>query len=274
MILKGDQDSILSFEDIDILIDKYSRLNKKNYAEIMSQDFDGEAWKKEGKKIMSYVKVFEVLKNELESKILNYKKEGNLDMLHEAKVKLEKVDMKIIPFIEEIKKISYYFEVKVKKIGKFKNSYKEILIILKNEVEEKKRVEELSKKVNKKYLDIEKEIRKVANEYHINYYVENYNKKENLINNKDKEDEFIGIKIKDEEEQGEEIKEEDLKEEIKEEEINEKEIKEEIIKEEEYKKLFDEKFSLEEVKNWLIKNWFIFIFFLFFFMLGFLVGKI
>ena len=62
MILKGDQDSILSFEDIDILIDKYSRLNKKNYAEIMSQDFDGEAWKKEGKKIMSYVKVFEVLK--------------------------------------------------------------------------------------------------------------------------------------------------------------------------------------------------------------------
>ena len=217
MILKGDQDSILSFEDIDILIDKYSRLNKKNYAEIMSQDFDGEAWKKEGKKIMSYVKVFEVLKSELENKIL---------------------------------------------------------IILKNEVEEKKRVEELSKKVNKKYLDIEKEIRKVANEYHINYYVENCNKKENLINNKDKEDEFIGIKIKDEEEQGEEIKEEDLKEEIKEEEINEKEIKEEIIKEEKYKKLFDEKFSLEEVKNWLIKNWFIFIFFLFFFMLGFLIGKI
>lgn len=140
MILKGDQDSILSFEDIDILIDKYSRLNKKNYAEIMSQDFDGEAWKKEGKKIMSYVKVFEVLKSELENKILNYKKEGNLDMLHEAKVKLEKVDMKIIPFIEEIKKISYYFEVKVKKIGKFKNSYKEILIILKNEVEEKKKI--------------------------------------------------------------------------------------------------------------------------------------
>lgn len=122
MILKGDQDSILSFEDIDILIDKYSRLNKKNYAEIMSQDFDGEAWKKEGKKIMSYVKVFEVLKSELENKILIFEKKGNLDMLNEAKVKLEKVDMKIIPFIEEIKKISYYFEVKVKKIGKFKNS--------------------------------------------------------------------------------------------------------------------------------------------------------
>ena len=183
-------------------------------------------------------------------------------MLNEAKVKLEKVDMKIIPFIEEIKKISYYFEVKVKKIGKFKNSYKEILIILKNEVEEKKRVEELSKKVNKKYLDIEKEIRKVANEYHINYYVENCNKKENLINNKDKEDEFIGIKIKDEEEQGEEIKEEDLKEEIKEEEINEKEIKEEIIKEEKYKKLFDEKFSLEEVVNQ--KLVYIYIFLIFF----------
>jgi hypothetical protein len=270
MSIEDYQDSILSLEDIGILIEKYSRLNKKNYAEILSKDFDGETWKKEGKKIMSYIKVFEVIKSELEAMILDFEKKGNLDMLNKAKEKLEKANIEIIPIIEEIKKIVYYFEVKFKKIGKFKNTYGEIVIILKNEVEEKKKVEELSHNINRKYLNIQKEIRKIAKEIKYNYYFVNYDTGENLINKKDKENDFTEIKIKDEKVPEEEIKEEDIKEEIKEEE----DIKEEKIKEEEYKKVFEEKFSLEQVKNWSIKNWFIFIFFLFFFILGFLVGKI
>ena len=269
MSIEDNQDSILSFEDIGILIDKYSRLNNKNYAEILSKDFDGETWKKEGKKIMSYIKVFEVLISELEAMILDFEKKGNLDSLNEAKEKLEKANIKVIPIIEEIKKIAYYFEIKFKKIGKFKNTYGEILIILKHEVEEKKRVEELSHNINRKYLNIQKEIRKIAKEINFYYYFGDYDTEEKLISNKNKENDFTEIKIRNEEAQ--EI---DIKEGIKEEEKQEEEIKEEKIQEEEYKKVFDEKFSLEKVKNWSVKNWFIFIFFLFFFMLGFLVGKI
>jgi len=68
MSIEDKQVDILSYEDICILIEKYSRLNKKNYAEILSKDFDGETWKKEGIKIMSYIKVFEVLTSELKKK--------------------------------------------------------------------------------------------------------------------------------------------------------------------------------------------------------------
>ena len=265
-----EEEYFLSFEDICILIEKYSRLNKKNYVEILSKDFDGETWKKEGIKIMSYVKVFEVLKIELEEKILNFEKEGNLDMLNEAKKELKEANTKMIPIIEKIKKISYYFEVKFKKIGKFKNTFFEILIILKNELREKKWVEELCQNINKKYLKIQKNIKKVANEYNINYYFGNDEKNENLIYNKVKENEFIEIEKREEEIKKEEKKEE----EIRIGENKEKVMKVEEINEEEFKKLFDEKFSLEKVKIWLIKNWFIFIFFLFFFMIGFLIGKI
>ena len=173
-------------------------------------------------------------------------------MLDEAKKELKKADIKVIPIIKEIKKIAYYFEVKFKKIGKFKNTYDEILIILKDEVEEKKRVEEYCHSMNKKYLDLQKEI---------NYYFGKDDTSENLINNKDKDKENGFIEIRNEENEKEEIN----VEEIKEEEYNE---------EEEFKEVFDDKFNLEQVKSWLIKNWFIFIFFLFFFMLGFLVGKI
>ena len=148
MIIEYSQEDLLSFEDIRILIEKYSRLNKKNYAEILSKDFDGETWKKEGIKIMSYVKVFEVLKCELEDKILTFEKEGKLDMLNEAKKELKKANIKIIPIIEKIKKIAYYFEVKFKKIGKFKNTYFQILMILKDELAEKRRVEELCEKIS------------------------------------------------------------------------------------------------------------------------------
>ena len=269
MIIEYSKEDLLSFEDIRILIEKYSRLNKKNYAEILSKDFDGETWKKEGIKIMSYVKVFEVLKTELEDKILTFEKEGNLDMLNEAQKELKKANIEIIPIIEKIKKIAYYFEVKFKKIGKFKNTYFQILMILKDELAEKRRVEELCENINKKYLNIQKNIKKVANEYNIYYYFENNEKKENLINSKDKENEFIIEKRE------EEIKKEEKKEEeIRIGENKEKVIKVEEINEEEFKKFLDEKCSLEKVKNWLIKNWFIFIFFLFFFMIGFLIGKI
>jgi hypothetical protein len=248
MSIEDYQDSILSFEDIGILIEKYSRLNKKNYAEILSKDFDGETWKKDGKKIMSYIKVFEVIKSELEAMILDFEKKGNLDMLNKAKEKLEKANIEIIPIIEEIKKIVYYFEVKFKKIGKFKNTYDEIINILKKEAEKEKEYDDFYHNMNRNLLNFEKKFRKVANEIDKNYYIGKYEKREALINNNDKENEFIEIKIRDEEK------------------IENRE--------EENIKVFDEKFSLKQAKNWLIKNWFVFIFFLFFFMLGFLIGKI
>jgi len=269
MIIEDNQTDILFFEDIRILLKKYSRLNKKNYAEILSKDFNGETWKKEGIKIMSYVKVFEVLKSELEDKIVNFDIEGNLNKLDEAKKELKKAHTEVVPIIEKIKKIAYYFEVKFKKIGEFKNTYGDILIILKKEMEERQRVEEYCKNINKKYLAIEKNIRKVANEYNIHYY-EDYDKNENLINNKDKENEFIEIKKREEEIK----KEENKKEEIRIGQLKKEDFKEEEIKEIEIKDVLEEKFGLEQVKNWIIKNWFIFIFFLFFLMLGFLVGKI
>ena len=54
-------------------------------------------------------------------------------MLNQAKEELKKENIKIIPIFEEIKKIVYYFEIfekKFKKIGKFKNTYDEILIVI------------------------------------------------------------------------------------------------------------------------------------------------
>jgi len=260
MSRKDNQAEILSFEDLGILIDKYSRLIKRNYEEILSKDFDGETWKTEGIKVMSYIKIFEILKSELEKNIVKFEKEGNLDMLNEAKEELEKAKIKIIPIIEEIRKVVYYFEIKFKKIGKFRNTYDEILIILKKEVEKEKECNDFYHNFNRKYLKLEKEFKKVANEVDNNYYIGKYDKQENLINNKDKENEFIEIKIREKEKKEEENKEEKI-------------IVEEI-KEEEFKEILDEKFSLELVKNWIIKNWFIFIFLLFFFMTGFLIGKI
>jgi hypothetical protein len=255
MNIEDNQAHILSFEDIGILIDKYSRLIKNNYANILSKEFDGEAWKTEGIKIMSYIKIFGILISELEKNILNFEKEGNLDMLNEAKEELEKANIKIMPIIEETKKMIYYFEAKFKKIGKFKNTYDEILNILKKEVEKEKEYDDLYHNLNRKYLNIEKQLRKVSNEIDKDYYIGKYEKREALIDNNIKDNEFIEIKIRDEEK------------------IEEKN-KEEENKEEEIKEVFDEKFSLEKVKKWIIKNWFIFIFFLFFFMLGLLVGKI
>jgi hypothetical protein len=248
MSIEDNQTHALSFEDTVILIDKYSRLIKKNYADILSHDFNGETWKNKGVKIMSYIKIFEILKSEIEKIILNLEKEGNLDMINEAKEELAKADIKITPIIEEIKKIVYYFEVKFKKIGKFKNTYDEIINILKKEAEKEKEYDDFYHNMNRNLLNFEKKFRKVANEIDKNYYIGKYEKREALINNNDKENEFIEIKIRDEEK------------------IENRE--------EENIKVFDEKFSLKQAKNWLIKNWFVFIFFLFFFMLGFLIGKI
>jgi hypothetical protein len=248
MKIEDNQAHNLSFEDIGILIDKYSRLIKNNYADILSKEFDGEAWKTEGIKIMSYIKIFGILISELEKNISNFEKEGNLDMLNEAKEELEKAEIKMTPIIAEIKKIVYYFEVKFKKIDKFKNTYDEIINILKKEAEKEKEYDDFYHNMNRNLLNFEKKFRKVANEIDKNYYIGKYEKREALINNNDKENEFIEIKIRDEEK------------------IENRE--------EENIKVFDEKFSLKQAKNWLIKNWFVFIFFLFFFMLGFLIGKI
>ena len=171
-------------------------------------------------------------------------------MLNEAKEELEKANIKIMPIIEETKKMIYYFEAKFKKIGKFKNTYDEILNILKKEVEKEKEYDDLYHNLNRKYLNIEKQLRKVSNEIDKDYYIGKYEKREALIDNNIKDNEFIEIKIRDEEK------------------IEEKN------KEEENKIVFNEKFSLKQAKNWIVKNWFVFIFFLFFFMLGLLVGKI
>ena len=130
MIIEDNQAHTLSFEDTSILVDKYSRLIKKNYADLLSHDFNGETWKTEGVKIMSYIKIFGILINEMEKNILNFEKEDNLDMLNEAKEELEKAEIKMTPIIAEIKKIVYYFEVKFKRIGKFVNTYDEIVDIL------------------------------------------------------------------------------------------------------------------------------------------------
>ena len=104
--------------------------------------------------------------------------------------------------------------------------------------------------MNRKCLNFEKEFRKVANEIDKNYYIGKYEKREALINNTDKENEFIEIKVRD------------------------KEKIEEENRQKENKIVFNEKFSLKQAKNWIVKNWFVFIFFLFFFMLGLLLGKI
>ena len=250
MIIEDNQAHTLSFEDTSILVDKYSRLIKKNYADILSHDFNGETWKTEGVKIMSYIKIFGILISEIEKNILNFEKEGNLDMLNEAKEELEKAEIKMTPIIAEIKKIVYYFEVKFKRIGKFVNTYDEIVDILKKEAEKEKEYDDFYHNVNRKCLNFEKEFRKVANEIDKNYYIGKYEKREALINNTDKENEFIEIKVRD------------------------KEKIEEENRQEENKIVFNEKFSLKQAKNWIVKNWFVFIFFLFFFMLGLLLGKI
>ena len=249
----GSQIYSLSYEDIKIMIDKYSNLITNYHEFILTNDFTKEIWKTNGIKLLSYIKALEVLESELEKYISKFEKESELSLLNEAQEKLENLNTKIFPTIEEIKKLVYYFQARDKKLYKFKNTYEDIISILKKEAKkEKDNINNDIYSINNINVNIEKE----DNNAIFDSNKKNDEKNESLI---DKKDEEITIK-------------------------KEEKIKEIIY--EEYEDTFFGKIKFWIIKNWfvfiiflgnikiwIIKNWFVFIIFLIFFILGIIVEK-